>query len=301
MSDLPTSPPPLSVRQHLTSLRRRPILFTDLLWVYWGHGFPVSKWNGVQEVPGTILFVDHGGMQYEWEGESVTCRAGDIFFSQAGLRRHRSLPKTKVLSVGYELGWPNGEPLYREGLNRLVAGGTKTKWGQRLYKASLTLFHRVHPRVKELTFAQAVQKDCSTLSAYVTQQAAFAEWLTVLIGVFDELGIKAELPMANLSPVREAKALLDRAPLNRPFSVTQSEKLSVSWRRVEQLFRSELHLTPRQYFEQRRLAQARFRLKQGRSSIKEVASELGFSNLSHFSNWFHSHTGYSPRFFRGSQ
>lgn len=301
MSDF-SIPPQLSVLRHsLTTMRTRPVLQTDLLWVYRGHGIPVRWWSSVAEVPGSVLFVEQGGMQYEWEGQSVTCCAGDLFFSAPCIRRNRSLPKTKVLSVGYELAWPSGTPIYREGLNRLVRGGMKLPWGRKLYQASLRLFHRVHPRAKELNFEQAVHKDCFTLAEHVSQQAAYSEWLTVLIGVFDQLGIAANLPMARLSPVREAKALLDRMPLDCAFASVQKEKLSVSWRRVEQLFRSELHLTPRQYFEQRRVAQARLRLKQGQGSIKEVASELGFSNLSHFSNWFHGHTGYSPRFFRGSR
>jgi len=40
---------------------------------------------------------------------------------------------------------------------------------------------------------------------------------------------------------------------------------------------------------------ARQRLLQPESRIKEVAIELGFIHLPHFSKWFKQHTGKTPR------
>lgn len=289
-----------SLRKILQRANKRPALQSDLLWIYRGRGVPTTKWSVPTQVPVSILFVEAGSITFEWEGQNLTCHAGDLFLAGTCVRRNRSTPGTKLLSVGYDFAWPSGMTVFGDGLNRKIAGAMQQKAGRELFDASVRLYQRIHPNAEELTFQEAIWRDRADLASYVERQAAFWEWLTVLLRAYKQLRVKARLPQVRRSPVREAKQLLDEVPLDQPFSFARPhEQLSVSWRRVEQLFKEEMHLTPRQYLEQRRVAQAKLRLRQPQASVKEVASELGFSSLSRFSNWFSSHTGYSPRFFQG--
>jgi AraC-like DNA-binding protein len=57
-------------------------------------------------------------------------------------------------------------------------------------------------------------------------------------------------------------------------------------------------MTPYAYFESLRLEFACRRLRVPDVRIKEVAIDLGFASLSHFSKWFRKHQAQSPRQYR---
>jgi len=61
------------------------------------------------------------------------------------------------------------------------------------------------------------------------------------------------------------------------------------------LFRRELQTTPGKYHDRLRVEHARHRLLQPETRIKEVAIELGFTHLPHFSKWFKNACGTTPR------
>ena len=72
----------------------------------------------------------------------------------------------------------------------------------------------------------------------------------------------------------------------------------VSASQLDRLWREELGMTPRQYWERRRLEAACEQLQNGAGAVKALAYELGFSHLSRFSIWFREKTGMTPRAFR---
>jgi AraC-like DNA-binding protein len=72
---------------------------------------------------------------------------------------------------------------------------------------------------------------------------------------------------------------------------------AMSETKLKQLFKQTFGSTIYNYYQQARMEEAAFMLKQGRHSVAEVGYELGFSNLSHFSRLFEKHYGLPPKRF----
>ena len=70
---------------------------------------------------------------------------------------------------------------------------------------------------------------------------------------------------------------------------------AMSETKLKQLFKQTFGTTIYTYYQQARMEEAAFLLKQGKHSVGEVGYELGFSNLSHFSRLFEKHYGLSPK------
>jgi len=67
------------------------------------------------------------------------------------------------------------------------------------------------------------------------------------------------------------------------------------WPDGSHLYQDDLQTTPHQFWDRLRIEQAQNRLRQPDIRIKEVAIDLGFKHLSHFSKWFKRHTGTPPQ------
>lgn len=70
---------------------------------------------------------------------------------------------------------------------------------------------------------------------------------------------------------------------------------AMSETKMKLLFKQTFGDTIYNYYQQARMEEAAFQLKQGRRSVAEVGYELGFSNLSHFSRVFERHYGLNPK------
>ena len=66
---------------------------------------------------------------------------------------------------------------------------------------------------------------------------------------------------------------------------------AMSETKLKLLFKQTFGSTIYTYYQQARMEEAAFLLKQGKRSVAEVGYELGFSNLSHFSRLFEKHYG----------
>lgn len=292
-----------SVVEFLTSVGRRGEVQGHVMWVY--HGQPErmsSDWDGPFETPASVFFVERGGVEFVLEdGREVSCTVGDLFLGRRSMRRQRIAPGTRLLSVGYDLIWSNGSPVYDRGLDmHVVASDARDAMSRKLRSASLQLLRALHPERREIDFFTETHLPSPKPAQGIRHQIAFWAWFEQLLAVFTSRGVNPSEPEARSTVVREVKARLDELPLDASFrEMTVGLSLSVSWRRVQQLFHEELHETPRDYFDLRRVEHARRRLRTPGVSVKEVASELGFRSLSHFSNWFKKATGWSPRRFTG--
>lgn len=72
---------------------------------------------------------------------------------------------------------------------------------------------------------------------------------------------------------------------------------AMSETKLKQLFKQTFGNTIYNYYQQARMEEAAFLLKQGTHSVAEVGYELGFTNLSHFSRLFEKHYGLNPKRF----
>ncbi|CAM2980533.1 helix-turn-helix transcriptional regulator [Rariglobus hedericola] len=286
----------------LTGVLSREEVHAQVHWVY--KGAPASSnedWGRFLEVPGSVFFVEKGCIELAFEnGQTVRCEAGDLFLGSRTVRNHRITAGSQVLSVGYDLMWATRHPVYAQGLNvRISAEARKANVAyRRLLTASLALLREFHPDRREVDFVTASHVPPSDAGSSIRQQLAFWNWFSRLHPVFELHGIAPDFPMARSAIVREVKDIVDRYPLSASFrDIAKKVELPVGWRRVQQLFQDELHQTPHDYFHTRRMDHARRRLRMRGVSVKEVAGELGFHSLSHFSDWFKKSSGLSPRQF----
>jgi len=286
-------------RTAFLDVKSKPAVQAELLWVYRGKADPLI-WSQFVDAPCTVIFVEKGAIELEWEGGSTRCEADDVFLGREGIRRHRVKKGTILFSIGFDFHWSNGLSVFDKGLNlRLVQGRTRSRPCRQLAKVSLKLFQRLHPGRRYISFKESLKDDPGDLFAYSLGKAVSWEWFQELLQALAALKISPAVPGSEDSVVRKVREMLDAWPLDKPFTLEKiTPHAAVGWRRVQQLFRKELRVTPRDYFERRRLLQAKARLREAGVSIKEVASELGFQNLPHFSVWFRNRIGKPPRSFQ---
>lgn len=281
----------------LFSTHGRPLgASTRLLWAYRGSPQIWAGWTEPFEASSAVFFVENGKVEVEHEGGVAVVEKGDLFFGAAGVRRQRIDTGTRLLSVGYEALWLNGRPIYAKGLNRVLAGGVLNGQGRALHEASVALVGGLFPGRSRVDFLDAARQPTPASSSWVERQVAFWAWFGTLQTLLKSQGVEPMLPVAATTVVRQVQAHLDTRPLDAPLAAVADElSLPVGWRRVQQLFRHELHVTPQHYFEARRLEAARKKLLDPAVAVKVVALELGFRSASHFSDWFRRGTGLSPR------
>ncbi|MCX7993416.1 MAG: helix-turn-helix transcriptional regulator [Fimbriimonadales bacterium] len=79
-----------------------------------------------------------------------------------------------------------------------------------------------------------------------------------------------------------------------------SERLCVSPRQCQRLFRVAMGCSPSEYLTELRLRRAANLLVSTNLSVSEIALEVGYLSLSHFSRVFRERFGKTPRAFRQS-
>jgi AraC-like DNA-binding protein len=80
-----------------------------------------------------------------------------------------------------------------------------------------------------------------------------------------------------------------------PVLRTLAQQAAMSETKLKQLFKQTFGSSVYTYYQQARMKEAAFLLKQGQHSVAEVGYALGFSNLSHFSRLFEKHYGLNPK------
>ena len=83
--------------------------------------------------------------------------------------------------------------------------------------------------------------------------------------------------------------------IENPFDVTDiAQRVGISARQVERLFREQIGTSPKAFYLRLRLAKARTLLRQTLNSIRAVALECGFASTSHFCHAYKRAFGLAP-------
>ncbi|UWX58871.1 helix-turn-helix domain-containing protein [Chryseobacterium oranimense] len=77
-----------------------------------------------------------------------------------------------------------------------------------------------------------------------------------------------------------------------------AEELCITPNYLGVLCRKQYKISPLEFIRQRVLLEAKKLLHSSNKSIKEIAFELGFNNFSHFSYFFRTQTGWTPKNYR---
>jgi AraC-like DNA-binding protein len=145
--------------------------------------------------------------------------------------------------------------------------------------------------------------------ARILQATSFQEQARIQGGLwrfFEELvpllqasGIALRAPQNIDARVARSMAIIERWPWTAPWDRDSISRLAgISASQLDRVWRECRNQTPCQYWDLRRIRFAREKLENTRWSIKEIASELGFTHLAQFSNWFRCRQSMSPREYR---
>ncbi|MFZ4484657.1 MAG: helix-turn-helix domain-containing protein [Chthoniobacterales bacterium] len=223
-----------------------------------------------------LVWISRGHGQVEWKDEKRALHGGDAFLLLPG-HWHRYRPD-------WVSGWT--EDWFE------LRGPLVTRWierglfARRLFHparaAEVTrLFRELHRLGHEAGFRPpgSLAGLATSLLALVTQ--SYSQKASSPGESGDELVARAKEAMAH------------------GVSVAQTAKhLSVSYPTLHRHFRRLAGMSPKQYANELRRAQAEKLLSEGRMSIKEIAAQLGYHSASHFSLAFKRAEGVSPQIWR---
>ncbi|MET0261676.1 MAG: helix-turn-helix domain-containing protein [Rariglobus sp.] len=268
-------------------------LRTELLWIY-DHA-PAAKARHVT--------ADHRQSNWAWylrRGEvrittrhgPLTARAGQWLFLPNERHPQDFSDDASLISINFRCQWPAGDPLFGSSRGSVLDGTAHPRLEQTAKRLEKLVLR--HFPVQHYIYAQQF----ADYSLFLRFQRAFFEWLEAW---FDTRIAIGDIPSRNQVDARLLRSLhlLDEAPLEPGLPQTALQTVAgVSRVQLNRLFRTQLKLTPLQYWERRRLESARLFLETSDLPLKELAARLGFRSDSHFTVWFKRHAGSSPGRYR---
>lgn len=267
-------------------------LRTEFIWVY-EDAIAVPYREAREHLPGSsALLLLEGKVSVEAGHGEVNAAKGQWVFPCEGPRLQRFSPEARVLSLHFHLRWPGGESLFKWP-TAIVSDAMAHPGLERHARRMLRIAQSRFPGAGAGMFWSH-----ANIHTHFLLHHAFSAWLDAYIGVILEAGI---LPtrLNQIDPrIERAIQTMDDLPLDARFDKAWLAQLvGLSPSQLDRLFTRQLSVTPRQYFENRKLNHARELLNHTSLSIKQVAYEVGFRSLPFFSRWFREHTGRSPRQF----
>ena len=146
-----------------------------------------------------------------------------------------------------------------------------------------------------LPYHRLQSKQLTDARVFLRLQTLFLTWLHSWLEIHIRAGSGwTRLRAGDDRPLRAAR-LLNEAPLSSPYPRAQLHAATeLSEVHLTRLFIQEFGLSPRRYWDKRRLQHARQCLETSVMPVKEIAYRLGFLSDSHFATWFRRQTKKRP-------
>jgi AraC-like DNA-binding protein len=237
--------------------------------------------------------VREGWARVEHDGQCHTAHPGQWLIVKPGSRVQTFSHDARMLSIAFEARWPDGSHLYQEGLS-LVIEASEAPALERKIRPILNAVMEIAPGTWDDRDHRA------DLHCFLRLELLLCEWLSALAGILDGRGIQHSGHFGIDERVRMAVDLLHARDLADPLALEMlAAAVHISPNHLIRLFRKDLQTTPHQFWDRLRIEHAQSRLRQSNIRVKEVAIDLGFKHLSHFSKWFKRHAGCPPQSLRG--
>jgi AraC-like DNA-binding protein len=268
-------------------------LRVELVWIY-DHAAREQSRRGIfdHREGNWAWYLRRGRVQVESKAGVLTARTGDWMFVPAEIHHHEFSDDAILVSVRFRCQWPSGLGLFDSPPGAVVSGSLFPELEKKAGR--LERFVRRHaPGAHWLH-----QSRLSNFPLFLQIQRLFLEWLEVWFAARVATGaIPARQPGDDR--VSKAAQLLDTAPMEAGYpGESLRTTASLSTIQLKRLFKRQLGLTPVQYWERRRLENARLLLESSELPLKALAARLGFTSASHFAAWFKRHIGASPGRYR---
>lgn len=233
------------------------------------------------------------------DGATAIARPGEWLIGWGSKIEQELAPGTHLLSLRIRCAWPNRMPLFSGSPVQVFAAAAYP----RLERLALAL-RQIGTKLQmqddmdnpQKLFLWQTHLDFPT---YLRYERTLWSWMEVFTQAMIRSGRTVHSPGEIDPRLANACELIDSSRPGGGFPQEALEqKTGLSIGRLNWLSSQHYGFTLQSYWERRRVARARLALEQSETRIKEVAADLGFVQLSHFSNWFKRQTGTSPREFR---
>lgn len=233
-----------------------------------------------------------GGVVVRMSGSEVSARAGQWVVTTRGRRYQEFTPGAEIDSFHLQL--ETGVAEWEGPGVALLAGASALDEAAAVLGEAL----REH-RGGGVQLGGPIFHPADFISQATTQERL---WRFVA-GLFSRLaaeGVALREPAITDARVARSLAIIDALPLDVAWDRERVARAAgVSASHLDRLWREQWGRTPFEHWEGRRVRFARRKLENTTARIKEVALDLGFAHLAHFSNWFRARAGASPREYRG--
>jgi AraC-like DNA-binding protein len=235
--------------------------------------------------------IRRGWAEVEHNGQVWRATQGQWLIVKPVERLQRWSADAKLLSVAFDAQWPDGTSLISDGLSMVLNAADHPA----LEQHALPL---VRSMKKVLQRGWDARQHAVDFQGYMRLQAQLSLWLTSLVMALRDAGLKLNVKQNMDERVMQAVRILDGLSYAEPVDVDElAEKVGMSTVHLTRRFKEQLQITPVVYQNRLRIEQAKRRLHMPGVRVKEVAIELGFCHLSHFSRWFKQYAGEPPRRF----
>jgi len=266
----------------------------------WCHNLPVAR--GREDAGPTLRSTEYtnsgawlvreGWAQVEHDGQRRRAKPGQWLIVKPGRRVQTFSADARLISIAFDARWPDGTHLFDEGLS-VVVNAEKAPALEKRVRPILNTMKLVNPDTWD---ARDHRVD---LKRFLRLERLLCEWLVALDEVLAARGIEHSGHSEIDERVRNVIDRMHTCDLAEPLDADRmAAAVNLSQNHLIRLFRRDLQSTPGQYWDRLRVEHARHRLLQPDTRVKEVAIELGFTHLSHFSKWFKRHSGNTPRAMR---
>jgi len=180
-------------------------------------------------------------------------------------------------------------------------------------------FSRSHPKLSKQTTASnsdfstfpaddKIQTYFKSLAPYLSDspladsphlaKLKMQELFLLLLNSNNNASFKQFLQQLTTKPAHQLREVMN-AHYNEDLSLKQLAFLTdCSLSTFKRRFKKEFNTTPAKWIKQKRLEEAKFRLRSGRQNVSEICLEVGFENLSHFVQSFKARYDITPKQFQ---
>jgi len=268
-------------------------LHAHLIWIYDGPVSPNGR-TGQREAPHlTAWFLRAGEVELRVRNVRIKARAGEWLFPPAGKVWRRFSEDARILSVRYRASWPGGEELFSDGLGVSLKAKDYPEL-ERSAKPLAAFVRRQFPN-PDINLLNAP----ASLETHLRLQKLFAAWLDASVRALNHAGlVPARMGRIDARLLR-AVQIVEKHNLATPFAERAlAAEIGLSVSQLNRLFLHQFGVSSHSYYERRRHEYAIAALQGSSRTVKEIAYELGFSSLPHFSAWAKRRLGQAPRGFR---
>jgi AraC family transcriptional activator of pobA len=238
-----------------------------------------------------IVFIDSGSITYKLDLQDIPISDGDLLFA---MPNQIFIPPDKADNLKYF------KILFDENTLALLPQHF-TFLVNPLNSQTITLDPAARERVKNVF--EILNKILYT-AKHLTDSEIILAYLNLLLSELNSAYFKNEqrdILNTNLSKFIEFKLMVETHLTEQPSIGTIAEKLALTTNSLYRLVKEYSGTSPKDFFTNRLMMEARRKLRYSNLSVKELAYELGFNDADYFSRLFKKSTGKSVSDFLHSQ